>query len=347
MAPTAPTAPTAIVAPLAAELAGVLAATGERRRLRVRVRERSERAEPSESGPPRRWPGRRRRSGWTWKVTFGRLAGEEVALMATGDGPAAAAAGLAALLAAARPCRLLVIGVAGGLTPGLAEGTLVAARQVISGDGSAAPRGPDAAWLAAALAAGAVAGTVISADRILADPAARQTLLGEALPAATMPAAAMPAPPLAAVDLESMAYARVAAAWSLPYLVVRAILDPAGEELPLDFEACRDGSGRVSNARVVWRALARPRSLAKLWRLRARVRAAAGELAALATVLIGLPAASAAPAVPAALAVPADLDPPREAGPIPGARLAGSTGGSKAVDERREIPAAAAGRRSA
>jgi|GEM_PF-4743175 len=364
-APAAPTAPTAIIAPLAAELAGVLAATGRRRRVRV--------PERSESRLLQRWPRRRRRSHRTWTVTLGRLAGEEVALMATGDGPAAAAAGLEALLAAVRPRRLLVIGVAGGLTPGLAEGTLVAARQVIAGDGSAAPREPDAAWLAAALASGAVAGTVISADRILADPAARRAVLIEAMPAAAVPAhtaavagtaigagngaaslktaaaagaetanaantGAAAAPPIAAVDLESMAYARIAAAWSLPYLVVRAVLDPAGERLPLDFEACRDGSGRVSNARVVWRALARPRSLAKLWRLRARVRTAAAKLAALAAGLIGLPAASAGWAVPAAPAAPADLDPAREAGLVHG---------DEAVAKRREIPAAAAGRRSA
>jgi nucleoside phosphorylase len=261
-------------------------------------------------------------------VTLGRLAGEEVALMATGDGPAAAAAGLQALLAAVRPRRLLAIGVAGGLTRGLAEGTLIAARQVVAGDGAMVPREPDAAWLAAALAGGAVAGAVVSADRILADPAARQALLGKALPMPALPAgSAMPArtPPaampgtIAVVDLESVAYARVAAARSLPYLVVRAVLDPADERLPLDFEACRDGSGRVSNARVLGHALARPRSLGKLWRLRTRVRDAAAGLAALAERLV---------------AAPANGDTAR-------------AGGAAPVDMRREIPAAAAGRRTA
>jgi adenosylhomocysteine nucleosidase len=320
-APTAPTAPTAIVAPLAAELASVLAATAARRTVRV-------------GATPRGWP--------RWTVTLGRLAGEEVALMATGDGPTAAAAGLAALLAAMRPRRLLVIGVAGGLTPGLAEGTLVAARRVVAGDGSAMPRDPDAAWLAAALAGGAVAGVVVAADRIVADPAARQAVLQEALPAvasagvlAGMPAG-MPAA-IATIDLESAAYARVAAAWSLPYLVVRAVLDPAGEELPLDFEACRDGGGRVSSRRVLWRALARPRSLGKLWRLRARVRDAAASLAAFAERL---------------LAAPADGIAAWKTDALHAARPAGDPGESEAVDSRREIPsyqstAAVAGRRRA
>jgi adenosylhomocysteine nucleosidase len=295
----APSAPTAIIAPLAAELASVLAATAARRTVRV-------------GAPPPGWP--------RWTVTLGRLAGEEVALMATGDGPAAAAAGLAALLAAVRPRRLLVIGVAGGLTPGLAEGTLVAARRVVAGDGSAMPRDPDAAWLAAALAGGAVGGVIVAADRIVADPAARQAVLQEALPAAALAGmpAGMPAA-IATVDLESAAYARVAAAWSLPYLVVRAVLDPAGEELPLDFEACRDGSGRVSNRRVLWRALGRPRSLGKLWRLRARVRRAAASLAAFAERL---------------LAAPADGIAAWQADTLQAARPAGDTGESEDVESR-------------
>lgn len=338
IAPVAPIAPTAIVAPLAAELASVFAATRARRTLRVRLE-----ARPG-SGPwlqrPRwpRWP------RWPWSsrrtVTLGRLAGEEVALMATGDGPAAAAAGLQALVAAVRPRRVLAIGVAGGLTPGLAEGTLVAARQVVAGDGTMVPREPDAAWLAAAVAGGAVAGAVVSADRILADPAARQAVLGHALPmpaatampaATTMPASTMPAAmpartaaaampgTIAVVDLESVAYAQVAAARSLPYLVVRAVLDPADERLPLDFEACRDGGGRVSNARVLARALARPRSLGKLWRLRARVRDAAARLATLAERVVT----------------------------APGNGVPAQAGDATTADMRREIPAAAAGRRTA
>jgi len=278
-------APTVIVAPLAAELAGVLAATRGRRRLRPL------------------------RGGGGPRVTLGSLGGEEVALIATGDGPAAAAAGLEALLAALRPRRLLAVGVAGGLTPGLAEGTLVAARRIVAGDGSAPPRQPDAGWLEQALACGCVAGTAVSADRIVAGPPARQDLLERSRaapgggPGASPGSLATPGlpdavcPPCATVDLESAAYAGLAAAWALPFLVVRAVLDPAEEELPLDFEACRDRSGRVRNARVLMRALARPTSLRRLWRLRARVSDAATRLGTLAEQLVAAvpPRAAAAP----------------------------------------------------
>jgi nucleoside phosphorylase len=307
---------TAVVAPLAAELAGVLAATSARRVTRLGH-------EGNAWTPWRRRPqgqARQRQS-----ATLGRLAGEEVAVMATGDGPAAAAAGLEALLAAVRPRRLLVIGVAGGLTPGLAEGTLVAARRVIDARGRAVPREPDASWLHEALAGGAIGGDVISTDRIVAGPAARQAVLRQALAGlAAVPGEALP--PVATVDLESAAYARVAAAWSLPYLVVRAVLDTADEELPLDFEACRDAGGRVSNWRVVLRALLRPRSLGELWRLRARVRAAAARLGGLAQRLVAAaPAGGATPKVSLA---------------------AGGAAMTEVVEQRRDEPALA-GRRTA
>src|SRR5436853_7506294 len=87
---------TVIVAPLRAELAGVLARTQARRALRLPA--------VSEAGAG---AARRRRRAWT--ATLGRLMGEEVALLATGDGPEAAAAGLAALLTAVRPRRVLAL----------------------------------------------------------------------------------------------------------------------------------------------------------------------------------------------------------------------------------------------
>jgi nucleoside phosphorylase len=301
--------PTAIVSPLAAEIAGLLAAVEAPRLLRVRA--------PGGGGPApggeRREPGgfgqapggdAQEPSGFRqeldglgqapgrvgrWRglrATVGRLGGEEVALMATGDGAEAAAAGLEALLAELRPRRLLVLGVAAGLTPGLAEGTLVAARRVLTGDGSAVPREPDGDWLALALACGATPGVAVSVTGILAGRGAKREAFRKAVAPAAGGAAASLRAPVATADLESAAYARVAAARSLPYLVVRAVLDPVDETLPLDFEACRDSRGRVSSARVVLRALRRPWTFADLWRLRGRVRDAATGLGGLAKRLV-------------------------------------------------------------
>jgi nucleoside phosphorylase len=275
---------TAIVSPLAAELAGVLAAVEATRVLRVRA--------PGNDGQA---PGRVGRRRGRLRATIGRLGGEEVALMATGDGAEAAAAGLQALLAALRPRRLLVLGVAAGLTPGLAAGTLVAARRVVAGDGSAVPRDPHGGWLAQALACGATPGVAVSVTRILASPGAKREAFREAIAPAAGGSAPSIRAPVATADLESAAYARVAAARALPYLVVRAVLDPVEETLPLHFEACRDTRGRVSNARVVLRALRRPRTFADLWRLRGRVRDAAARLGALAERLVAAAEASGLP----------------------------------------------------
>jgi adenosylhomocysteine nucleosidase len=266
--------PTAIVAPLHAELAMLL----------------------------RLVQGRRRAAAGGQELFFGRLAGEPVVLAATGDGAAAAARGLAALLAAVRPRRLLVLGVAGGLAPGLPTGALIVARRVVE-EGREAPA-PDAEWLSrAGKVSGAVRaepGTIVTCARILRKPdekAARWRALAEL--------------GAAAVDLESAAYARVAAAAGVPYILVRAVLDPAEERLPLDFDLCRRpsgeaevdaprgaarpreartaGAGGVSAARVLWRAVLYPPAFPRLWDLRRRLRRCSRRLADIALELVAEP----------------------------------------------------------
>jgi nucleoside phosphorylase len=256
---------TAIVSPLAAELAGVAAAAAGLRRWRL--------------------------GGGGWAAR-GWLSGQPVVLAATGDGARSAARGLGRLLAAERPGRLLVVGVAGGISPGLESGDLVVARQLFErrGEDLLAGPAPDAGWLAHAAAAGVAAGSVVSGDRILVTAREKRELWDD-LRRQSAPAAGMPA----VCDLESAAYARLAAAAGVPWLVVRAVLDPAGEDLPMDFNLCRTGDGEVSNARVVTRALAgglgggragRP-SFVALLGLRARLRLCARRLATLAAELAG------------------------------------------------------------
>ena len=65
-------------------------------------------------------------------VERGRLANQEVALAATGDGARNARAGVAALLAASEPQALVVLGVSGALSPELATAELVVASRVTS-----------------------------------------------------------------------------------------------------------------------------------------------------------------------------------------------------------------------
>lgn len=240
---------TAIVSPLAAELAALRAATA---------------VERTAGG-----------------LAFGRLGGAPVVLMATGDGARAAARGLAALLDAAPVGRLLVLGVAGALSPDLAVGDLLAARRVVDDARQVALSDP--AWLAAAVALGAVEGTALTSRRVLITPEEKRAAFRE------LAAAGAPAEP-ATVDLESAVYARLAAARGIPWLVVRAVIDAADEALPLDFNRCRRPEGGVEDARVVGMALCRPQVWGALGRLRRRLRRGALGLARLAVELAAAPA---------------------------------------------------------
>lgn len=62
----------------------------------------------------------------------------------------------------------------------------------------------------------------------------------------------------AAVDMESAAVAKIAAAWSVPFRAIRAVSDAAGEDMPLDFNLYRDAEGRFSRTRIALAAMKRP-----------------------------------------------------------------------------------------
>jgi adenosylhomocysteine nucleosidase len=237
---------TAIVTPLAEELAALRAATEVAEERRVGA----------------------------WRFFAGRLAGAPVVLASTGDARQWAARGLIALLDAYPVERLVVLGVAGGLSPRLETGALILAARVREGAGEAPP--PDPAWRERALASGrAVAGTVVTAEFILPYPAMKAALWR------TLPGGGP-----AAVDLETAVYARIAARRGIPYLAVRAVLDPAEEELPLDFNLCRRADGRVSRGQVMRRTVFRPRRFGELVRLRRRVQFCSQRLADLAGELL-------------------------------------------------------------
>jgi hypothetical protein len=80
--------------------------------------------------------------------------------------------------------------------------------------------------------------------------------------------------------MESAAIAAVCAELQLPYLVVRAISDTFDEDLPVDFNRCRDRDGRVNPRRVMQAALFRPRAFKGLIELKRRADLCASNLAA-------------------------------------------------------------------
>jgi adenosylhomocysteine nucleosidase len=191
-----------------------------------------------------------------------RLAGRNAVVVSTGDGPRNAAHGARAALERYRPALLVGAGVGGALTPGLAVGDLVASARVLDSDGEAPP--PARRLLEGALAAtGIRAGTLLTIDRPVVSAAEKAAL------AATTGAPAV-------CDMESAAWARAAAAAGVPYLVVRAVSDEAGEDLPRYLARCMKADGSISRAAVTIRALLAPATIPELLRLRRRV-AACGE----------------------------------------------------------------------
>ena len=221
---------------------------------------------------------RRERDG-ECQMVAGSLFGTPVVLAWTGEGAKLAESGARALLARFAVERMLIVGVAGGLSPELGAGCLVLASRIVDPLGPA-PQ-PDEAWLATGLGLGeARAATVLTSGRILCSSESKhlaRTRLRDDAPAV--------------VDLESAAYARVAGEHGLAFLVVRAVSDTADEELPFDLNRCIDESGRVSRSRVVRQALLQPAAMRSLWGLRRRVGDCARSLAGFTERLLAAEAA--------------------------------------------------------
>ena len=202
-----------------------------------------------------------------FQASVGRVNGTEVIVACTGDGRENAARGVQALLERYRVGSLMVIGIAGGLSPSLPLGSLLVAREVVE-DGLPVPA-PDPGWMERARRdTGATPAIFVSMRDILCTPQDKANAYSGL-------AGGGPA----AVDLETATFARAASERGLPYMALRAISDTAEESLPLDFNALRDRTGAVDSRRVALRALARPQILPSLWDWRRRVSCCSESLA--------------------------------------------------------------------
>jgi len=236
---TPPSEPIAIVAPQAEELRPLL------RRLASR----------SPLGVPR---STRAWSGW--------LAGQPVVAAEVGVGPTLAAAGLDAVLAAGPVRGVVVIGVAGGLDPGLTVGTVIACHRVLDASGPIPP--PDQDRLGRLLDhEGIFSGVAFQAPHVIGTVDAKRHAR-----------AAIDQPNLV-VDLESATLGRIAAERALPYLVVRAVSDGADDALPEIVLAAQRQDGSIDRSRIVRHAVTHPGDAIRLSRLGRRVRRCAHALA--------------------------------------------------------------------
>lgn len=165
-----------------------------------------------------------------------------------GGGFPAGAARAAEKLVAEGAVALVSFGLAGGLNPALLPGAVLVPESVID-DGEIYPCDPDLIeWLG-----GANAKFIMSAKLVAETEGDKIALF-----AATM---------AEAIDLESGAVARVAAAANIPFAVLRAVADPAQRNLPPAALIALNGAGEIGFLSVLASVFKKPAQIPALIRL--------------------------------------------------------------------------------
>jgi adenosylhomocysteine nucleosidase len=196
--------------------------------------------------------------------------GDGTLLTVSGMGSAAAALGARALIDAGAGA-LASWGMAGGLDPALAAGTIFLPSEVIALQGATLPTAR--LWrerLCDALAA--------------QDPVAHGKLLttAKAIGSVADKAALFRETGAAAVDMESLAIAEAAQMRGLPFIAVRVVVDSARDALPHAVTVAADSAGHLHMWRLIGALARAPGDLAPLIRLARCYRAASRSLAAVA-----------------------------------------------------------------
>lgn len=192
-------------------------------------------------------------------------------LAVSGIGNAAATETARALIQAGAKA-LVSFGLAGGLDPSLAAGTIFLPGEIIALDAAAFSTSRE--WrerLGAALAAH----QPITSGKLLSS--------NEALTAVNSKAAAFAQTDALAVDMESIALARIAAEHALPFLAARVIVDTANDALPEAVMSANTGGGlRIS--RLIASLAVSPAEIIGIVRLAQRYRLASRSLRAIGDV---------------------------------------------------------------
>jgi len=146
---------------------------------------------------------------------------------------------------------LVSFGIAGALAPGLKAGDIILSTEVID---------EDRRWLSSdslrsriaelVREIGATEGPVLGAQIVLATKADKRRAWHDT--------------GAIAVDLESVVVARAAAALGIPFIVLRAIADPASRELPPAALVPLGGDGRPALGQVLASVMRRPQQLPTL-----------------------------------------------------------------------------------
>ncbi len=139
---------------------------------------------------------------------------------------------------------LISFGIAGGLDPRLAPGTVLLPGTVHTEAGEAYDT--DAPWRRRLMShiPGAISGAIYGAETVVARVAEKKSLFDRTK--------------AIAVDLESAAVARAAAQAGIPFIVLRSIADPAHRNLPQAAVLGLTGEGKVAYGAVFGHLARRP-----------------------------------------------------------------------------------------
>ena len=193
---------------------------------------------------------------------------ENVLFLATGEGPENAERGLRSFLQNHRPQCVMGIGFAGSLSKSLQAGDLVVGQRIL-GTVNLQSSAPLVQLARNCTIDHLYFGTIVETNTILWQAVEKRELSRR-----------LPANEIGCVDMESSAVAQVCDEASIPFLAVRCITDLLDEDLPLDFNRCRNRSGRLMSTKVLVSTLLRPSSIRGLMELRRRSVLCASRLAA-------------------------------------------------------------------
>ena len=202
---------------------------------------------------------------------LGREPRADVALIETGEGTGNAERAVRSWLERRNARAVIGIGFAGALSSSLKVGDCLIAREVRGAGREGESFAASPALLSAAEQVGIDGlrfGTAITVDEIVCKAIEKRRL-----------AALLAQDETGCVDMESTAIARACSERDVPFLIARSITDLLDEDLPIDFNRCRTGDGRVSAQKVIRAALMRPRSFKGLLELKRRSEVCAESLA--------------------------------------------------------------------
>jgi adenosylhomocysteine nucleosidase len=198
-----------------------------------------------------------------------------VEFLATGMGSARATHALRERLVRGPVKAVIGLGFAGALSPQLRIGEIIFVKKSLTPHGEAIDLEPLMPSFNAASFEGVSFGTAVTSNDIAVTSLTKQSLAG-----------LVPAGEIGIVDMESSGIAEVCMESDVKLLIARAVSDLFDEDLPVDFNRCRDGKGGVSSWKVMSEALFRRDAVRGLLDLRKRSALCARRLAEVGNKLI-------------------------------------------------------------